>query len=231
VPKSIELEILNLWRKYGDPKYTNDLMPIFHPPLNEGNILFVGLNPSFNPEGIKRFLNENVDYATFDVRTFYKETQPSDFDISNSIKIEEIAKNKYPYFKKFKEISKDIEMDWGHIDLFFIRETSQKDMKTKVLNKNETPNEFGEAQLKISKKIIEKSKPKVIVVANALASRIFEKYYNTKFNEETGHHTVELENNKNVPVFLASMLTGQRAMDNFSFKRLKWHIKTVIKSV
>ena len=85
-------------------------------------------------------------------------------------------------------------------------------------------NTFGQKQLELSTELIAYADPKMIVVANALASRLFKDTYSAEFDNVHGYYAIEL-NGRSVPVFLASMLTGQRAMDNFSYERLKWHIK------
>jgi len=46
--------------------------------------------------------------------------------------------------------------------------------------------------------------------------------YDFIWDEELGTYTY-----KNNPFFFTSMLTGQRALDNGSFKRLIWHINFV----
>ena len=56
------------------------------------------------------------------------------------------------------------------------------------------------------------------------------KYWKNKiiFDDKIGTYKITL-NEKSVPVFFSSMLTGQRALDKGSFERLKWHVKNVIK--
>ena len=125
----------------------------------------------------------------------------------------------------FRDTSK-----WEHIDLFFNRETSQKDFEKKVL-KIRGLESFVSAQLNLSKKLIDYVCPRAIIVSNALAAQVFEEKLKDEFpltwNEEYGYHTTVLKD-KSIPVFLASMLTGQRAMDKGSYKRLKWHIKKAL---
>jgi hypothetical protein len=87
--------------------------------------------------------------------------------------------------------------------------------------------EFGRSQLELSKNLICEINPITIVVANATASKIFKKEFNATFNYNVGHHEIEL-NNQQIPVFLCSMLTGQRAMDNYSVIYLQWQIKQAI---
>ncbi len=164
------------------------------------------------------------------------------------IDFEKVAKSRYnKYFKKLKEISKYVfgdENKWEHIDLFFYRTTSQDDLK-KCINYKEkmskskiqsvSLNEFGKDQLEISLGLIDMIEPKVIVVANALSSKII-MYYdaaNKKIKiddsnfEKEGFHRVELSNGK-IPILFTSMLSGQRALDLESLRRLKWQIKKAV---
>lgn len=167
------------------------------------SILFIGINPSFN-----------------EIKTIEKES----FFYNNEGK-ELIHK----YFKRFREISEKIKINWSHLDLLYIRETDQK--KVKSIFKNEIGRLFLLEQLMISKKIIENSKPKIIVVSNTLARDLFlqECKFEIFFDDTIGTHRIinntQLEG---IPVFFTSMLTGQRALDNGSYVRLVWHIKFVL---
>jgi hypothetical protein len=55
----------------------------------------------------------------------------------------------HKYFKKFIDISINVEIDWTHLDLLFLRETSQNVVK--ALSKNTIGHNFIDEQLKISK--------------------------------------------------------------------------------
>ncbi len=78
--------------------------------------------------------------------------------------------------------------------------------------------------------------PKIIVVDNTLARTFLGKDkvgevdiwldYEFKFDEEIGTYLWN-----NIPVFFTSMLTGQRALDNGSFERLKWQVKRALKII
>ena len=46
-------------------------------------------------------------------------------------------------------------------------------------------------------------------------------------HDENGHYFTNIGREK-IPTFLSGMLTGQRALDNYSLERLGWHIKQVI---
>ena len=223
--KSINKEILKLWENKKTSQ-TNGLMPLLYTEIKRNAILFVGLNPSFSERGFNSLL-KGTSYENLDIKTFYAYPKSKYFDETTLFELNQKAKDEYSYFKKFKAISESININWEYVDLFFIRDTSQKNVKNKIFLKDEILNDFGSEQLKLSKRIIKESKPKLIVVANALAGRIFKNEFLPEFNEEKGCHYIILNNSK-IPVFLCSMLTGQRAIDNFSYERLKWHIKKVL---
>jgi hypothetical protein len=136
----------------------------------------------------------------------------------------------HPYFKKFIDISNKVKLNWSHIDLLFIRETSQnvvKDMGSEHLG-----HRFFEEQLKISIAIIEKTQPKIIVVNNTYARDLLKRKFDFEFDEEIGTHRIKSQNSlNNCPVFFTGMLTGQRALDLGSYERLIWQIKYVLKKM
>jgi len=131
----------------------------------------------------------------------------------------EAFKNEYPYYQHFDDLVCDIE--WSHLDIYFSCETSQKNLP----DIEHSP--FLVEQLSISKKIIQKLEPKIIVVCNAHARDIIKSYYDWKydFDEEIGTYRIKEINN--VPIFFSGMLTGGRALDVGSRERLKWHIRFV----
>jgi hypothetical protein len=224
----VNREILKVWEECPNEQ-TPKLIPLLYPTepkLKTNAILFVGLNPSFSESGFKNLL-EGKPYRDLDPNKFYAYPMSGEFDQKISDEMVNEAKEKHRYFGKFRKIDDYIGIGWEHVDLFFIRETSQDNMKKRIFEKGENLNEFGLKQLGLSKRLIAMCKPRIIVVANALASDIFKKYFSPDFCEETGCHFLDI-NGKSTPVFLSSMLTGQRALDNHSFERLKWHIKKVL---
>ena len=104
---------------------------------------------------------------------------------------------------------------------------------------------FINAQLEISFEIIEKAKPKIIVVSNALASEFFGKMkpkhtkyfdriwrgfdldFEKDFDNELGCYWVHFGDLK-IPIVFSGMLSGQRALDIGSLERLKWQIKRIL---
>lgn len=220
--EKINQEVLKLWEQTFDEDAIA-LMPLIYPALKEGTLLFIGLNPSFG----ERFgFLEDVKFGMREPKKTFQWRNRAKFDFQNAQQIEFEAKKKYAYYAKFREIAEEAHIDWEHVDLFFYRETSQSDFQ-EIIFRNKELTEFGKAQLELSKKLIIGLNPIAVVVANALASRIFERQFNATFDENSGYHTIQISA-RTVPVFLGSMLTGQRAMDNYSYRRLKWHIKRTI---
>ena len=169
----------------------------------KNSILFIGINPSFSGKHLK---NESH---------FYNNDQEG---------------NIYSYFKKFQDISKKTESPWSHLDLLYLRETNQKNIER--INHDQNGKIFFKKQLELSKKIIEKTKPKIIVVSNSFARKLICLDFQIEFDENLG--TNKIINNcalENTPIFFTSMLTGQRALDLGSYERLIWHLKFILKKM
>jgi len=223
----INQKVWKLWEEeHNDKVY----VPLIYPNLEPKPLLFIGSNPSFSVKGFLSFI-KGTQFSNIDPNTFFHWSNRDEFRWKDAQNIEELARRKYSFFAPFRDIAKDISgdcHDWNHIDLFFCRETNQNSLKNKVYPKNKL-SEFGCRQLVLSKKLIIEAKPKVIVVANAFASdlfkeEVFKKEMSKEIDKERGCHLLRVDE-RIIPVFLASMLTGQRAMDRYSLQRLKWHIK------
>jgi hypothetical protein len=252
--KKVNESIENLWKEYKKDQQDKhiSLWPLIIPDLEENCILFIGLNPAF-PEDTKNgkgyWYNQGIDNP----KEYFKFS--NSIDKRKEIEREKNAKNpekkEYyaPFFGPIVNIMKDItkeeefkEEKWEHLDLFFIRETSQNEMKKNLKIKKEGSNnekktigfsDFAKKQLDVSLNLIKELKPKIIVVQNALASKIISqewKINESNFNEEQGFHTLPLNNGQDVPIFFSSILSGGR-LDNGSLKRLKWHIKRALEFV
>lgn len=117
----------------------------------------------------------------------------------------------------------------AHHDLLFLMETSQKN----VLKWKEQDKVFFDKQLKISKEIIEKAEPKMIVVINAGASKLFQDHFKdswSSFDDDLGVDMYKIDKNI-TPVLFSGMLSGQRALDIGSRDSLKWHIEYILKKL
>lgn len=181
--------------------------------IKKGSILFVGLNPSFT------LANEPNEPEEI----FYNLSQ----------------QDNYKYFKRFEEISESTGIAWEHIDMLTIRETNQNNVIS--LARKSEGLDFIWKHLLLTKDILEQTEPKVIVVANTVARTYLGKDvepngnnkwlgYLFEFDETIGTHRITNRDSSllEIPVFFTSMMTGQRAMDNGSYERLKWHINWVL---
>ena len=162
-------------------------------------VLFIGLNPSFREKQAKK-------------EEYYKS-----FDATN---------NNDRYFRRFPLLVEN-KNDWTFLDLLYIRETRQRNIE----NFYKREPDFIKQQLKISKEIIKEINPEIIVVCDTFARDLFKSdimNFELEFDDTIG--TYRIINNpdfKDTIVFFSGMLTGQRALDNGSFERLKWHLNKV----
>ncbi len=216
-----------LWTEHFS-EITDARSPLLFPALSKNCLLFVGCNPSFSPKGFRKMFRGTPE-ESLDVNDFYLWRNTHENFIENSIRFEIIAKSKHDYFRKFDQIAKETGLDWEHIDLFFVRETNQKVLEKQIMSGKKL-NAFGRQQLEIAKELLIITDPKVIIVANAFASGIFQRSIPCLFDDVLGCHRIPI-NTRSVPVFFSSMFTGQRALDNGSFRRLKWHIDKVVKEL
>lgn len=221
-------QILKIWDDFKDLKELNEKeceyrqFPISPKTVEKNSILFIGINPSFGKSKKVSDIPEKLE--------FYPKKNDKTKDI--------------PYFEKFKEVTRDSNMGWTHLDLLYIRETNQKVIADMM--KKEKGINFINRQLDISFDIIEKSNPKIIIVTNALAAEFFGKMkkvhknsftkiwkgfnldFKKDFDNEIGTYRIPL-NGKQVPIIFSGMLSGQRALDLGSLERLKWQINMILK--
>lgn len=175
---------------------------IYPRTIVKNSILFIGINPSSSAEQIAL----------------------DSYELQQN-------ENNHPYFKRFEDISKYCKTPWTHLDLLYFRETNQNTINTILRQKNGA--EYLWEQLQISDLLIRESEPKILIVSNALARTFlgFDKQgennlwlnYNFTFDYEIGTYRWN-----DIPVFFSSMLTGQRALDNGSYERLKWQIRRTL---
>lgn len=231
--KKINSEIVDVWNKHFKNN-KESLAPLFYNNFKKNSILFIGMNPSFSSSGFKTILKD-TKYEKITPEKFFKWSNVSkkSKSINDCIEIEELAKEKYnKYFGKIKEISKKLDKEWEHIDLFLYRETNQKDFLKKVIEKHNKEKkevkftDFGLDQIKIFKKVLNKIKPRCIVVINAKSSKIMQSEFKDQieWDKKRGFHWYNSKK-KRIPIFFSSMIGGTRALDVHSRKRLFWHIK------
>lgn len=216
VEKFVKKDIENVWKKYRE-YYFSKYPPVTVKRIPCNSIIFIGLNPSLskiNLENIKN--NSNLKLESYELSSNKEEN--------------------HRYFYKFADIAGKLHQKWGHIDLLYYRNTRQKNIEN-MLRKTEKPeSNFITCQFKVANKlintIIEKAKPKLFVVNNALVRRIL--FQDLKQKKKTNiwtktdfvwNENIGTYNFKKIPFYFTSMLTGQRALDNGSLERLIWQIE------
>lgn len=229
--EEINSKIVNIWNKY----FINNpdvYAPLFYDEFRKGGLLFVGFNPSFSVRGFKTIL-KNTEYANLDPSTFFKWSNVSSNLklIDDCIKMENYAYAKYPqYFGRPIEIAKKVGLDWQHIDIFLYKETEQNSFSARIKN-GALFNDFGMAQIILFEEILEKIKPLCIVVTNAYGSELLRNHIkdDLEWDAARGFHWFT-KSGKKIPMFFSSMLSGQRALDRWSYERLAWHIGQAVKN-
>ena len=177
----------------------------------ENSTLILGINPSYNEN---HFIENQLTH-------YYQN--------NHNIQVEKSI----PFFERMKTLMGE-NKNWQHLDLLFLRETSQNSINEIIQTKEGI--DFVYKQLMISKKIIETINPNCLIVANSMCRYFlgFEKTtknhiwmnFDFEFSKDFGTHYI-LNQNK-TPVFFTSMLSGKSALDKGSFRRLQWHIDFVL---
>lgn len=227
--------ILEVW-KNNLLQTENTYIPLFYREIHKHSLLFVGLNPSFNPLKWQNYLTSMPDSGIV-VEEFFKFDPNKRVEIEKVLDIEEAILDKHTYFKRIEEISEEIfekyakNKRWAHLDLFFFRLTKQELLKS-IIYTDKQLNKFANDQLEISLELIQESEPAIIIVINALACKIIRERWGSQiiYNDERGYDEITLRG-KVVPIFFSGMLSGQRALDNETFKRLKWHIGKAVQLI
>jgi hypothetical protein len=221
---TVNKEILALWKEWHKDQ-DDKLIPSLLPPLKKNCLLFVGYNPSFSEIGFKSFLKDTpFEGVGKDPKSYYSFKNWDPDKLHSILEIEKIAKSNWRFFRRFGQTAEKVIGDplaWEHVDLFFRRETKQK---------KDVDRKFEKAQLRISFGIIESVSPVAVIVANATASKKFQKEwpaYSGKAitcDEETGVHSLQL-NGTRIPVFFTGMLG---TLDNGTYDLLVRHVRKVL---
>ena len=213
--QAINQEILGLWEaRFGD-SYPKVPWPMICPEPIKAGLVVIGCNPAYpkaNYYPIPKFNANDITEQQID-------------DIS---KKEANARRDYPYYLPFHRIASELDLPLEHVDLFFYRETSQEKVKTLILKQDETLNDFGRSQFELAQRIVALAHPKIILVANAFAAKIYKHELGLKRHDEEGLYWITLGSQR-VPVFFSGMLSGQRPLDSHSRERLVWHMKTTLR--
>lgn len=207
--EEINKKTKEIWEKYSYLEYTKIPRLVFPDFKKNPDILFIGINPS---------LTDSLEG--------YSEEELKQHEIKNKATKKEEA---YSYFRPFYDFTNN----WEHIDLFFLRETNQNKVKEYLgYKKGISLNDFAKEQLNLFIPLLSLISPKIIVVNNAFASDIIKKEFdelidNSEF-EKNGFDKINVEKEK-IPLFFCGMLSGQRALDRESKRRLIWQINSYLK--
>lgn len=214
MPNQYNNIVINIWENLSEANKSlpgMHLFPMQRPDfIVNPDILFVGMNPSFS-----KTLQKN------DVAAQYLwQANPDRAQIDNLIALENEAHEDYLiYFGALRRFAQSANANsFEHLDLLPIRHTNQKEVFARHWDSNREPNEIVKQSIDLFKSTVIELSPKTIVVANAGAARIIIKALQLdSYDEKRKYRWNEL---KETPFFLSSMLSGQRALDEFSRDRL-----------
>jgi len=210
-------QILRIWREHF-PKGREGgvLAPLFYPDHGAPELLFIGLNPSFNERETRKRAPIGVDVSEF---YQWREFTADRMRIMQAVQLQFLQD--FAYFKPMREIARYVEMTWAHLDLYPLRETKQG-RTIAFLNDHEA---LRNGLDRLFQETIQRIRPKIIVVVNAYASQCFYRLFpNLLFDEMVGFDRLDVEGEE-AAVFFSGMLTGQRALDTGSLRRLRWHVR------
>lgn len=170
--------------------------------VSPGSLLFVGINPSYTEA------DEHIRYYN-------------------------AHDGQHPYFKAFKRMAAELQHPWSHFDMLFQRETEQKAIDR--LQKMPHGADFVWEQLQVARRVLDTARPAVIIVCSAKAREFLglDKHNNQKvwlgldfkWDEALGTYRYQ-----GVPTFFSGMLSGQRALDTGSHRRLTWHVQRALQT-
>jgi hypothetical protein len=214
----INHKVITLW----DEQFRSLPTPIHWPMISPLSIqtdglTVVGCNPALPKHG----------YYTDKIPLFQADSLDERGRIRDKLSaLEAEARKSYTYYQLFQNLAKDLQLSMEHVDLFFYRETNQSKVE-KLILKDGHLNDFGRRQVELSVNLIRLSRPKIVLVANAFASKIVKSRFSLTELDCDGLYWTILDERK-TPVFLSGMLGGQRALDLFSRERLVWHMKRAL---
>ncbi|MBG9943824.1 hypothetical protein ABE237_06550 [Brevibacillus formosus] len=250
-------QIYSFWNKdYIEAVHKEDYhnyLSCFLRKINKSILTIIGFNPSLNKDGYKSCF-EDTQYKDLEFLIRIHRDNNKNFgknfheNINELHDIEDHIGQKHPYTTKLKQVAENIGIkktnflkDVTVLDLFYFRDTNQKNLERRLIEKipKSCPTQyqltsFAREQLPITMKALMLSDPDIILVANAKASNVFIDYNKEYITEEQYGYIrcyVYSLNDKQVPIFFSSMLSGQRALDNFSLRRLQWDMKKIMERV
>lgn len=225
---------LAIWRTHAEEHRAASgmhLLPMVRGRFEIGtDLLFVGMNPSVSAdatmvagalkspdsEETRQLLwHPGQDDATLATR------------VRDLIALESKARTSYmPFYGPLQEFADNVGAEnWDHLDMFLMRHTSQRDVLSTHRHKTGFHEPAAE-MLELFKSTLKEIGPRLVVIANAGAANIAIDYLPLKPDEE--ERVYSWADLPGVPFYLSSMLSGQRALDNFSKRRLEAEVRTAL---
>ena len=174
----------HIWHKYQNSVDSEIISrrPIFAADGVQDSILFVGVNPSFDPEDDNRFL-ENDDQQSLLYGSFYG------------------RKDSPVYFKRLEMFAAELGKTYTHINLLYAREND----RNKLL---ETNPDFIREQLELTYETIVKINPKAVVFFTDFCKKLIfgpgRWTDQSSFNPRSGSFIL---NGTNIPIFFSEDVT------------------------
>lgn len=242
--KDINDEIIKVWKKYGKVE-RGPLVPMqFSEKEFKKNVdvLFIGMNPSYVEKDLKAAWEEKKSKKEFKTDFSYEFSTIDDEEHLKEIIALDADKPNNRFFDKIRSIFEESQFDslkdrsWEMIDLFFIRKTEATDVTTMIYKngkENKGLNYWAEEQIKIVKDLVKLANPKVIVVINAVSTKILKNEIlgedkdkgpkSDKFNYEIGTYETDYFGTEKgcIPIFFSGQLKYEARP---SFERFCWQL-------
>lgn len=213
----INRDIITLWKEQFGSAHPPPKWPMIAPEPVQNELTVVGCNPALPTS------------AYYNVPTF-NPALVTDQQVQELAALEFRARKTYrTFYGPSKRLADEIGLLMEHVDLFFYRETDQKNLLKLVINGDDSLNAFGQRQVDLAVRLITLSKPKIILVANAFAARLFKSHFDLTALDDEGVYWVNLAGQE-TPVFLSGMLSGGH-LDNHARERLVWHMKRTLQRI
>lgn len=193
--------------------------PMQYPTLHSDRLLFVGFNPSFSARALRTGDDPTlIDVGDLDNRELVQQRIAAEAHWRRPDSL-------YPYFVPFAEFG----LPWEHIDVFGIRERDQDKVRKALGLHGDQWSPFAEGQFEVFEDLLAALRPTGIVVVSALGSTLVSMRWSQSGRLGSAEHAgkgVLRDGAREIPVFFASMLSGQRAMDRFSRARLIHEVRS-----
>ena len=227
-------EALAIWREHDSDFKSSPgraLMPLLAEKfVPNADLLFVGMNPSFSRESLKKLVREFFGDLPVDDAFAWDSTKSAEH-VEALIRLDTKSLSVYKtFYGPLQEFSVEVgATSHAHVDMFLVRLTSQKEFGQTHGKRFEALGAFALSQFELFQLTMRHLDPKVIVIANAGASQLALKGLKLEsFDNGLSYRWATLPA---VPIFLSGMLSGQRALDVFSKARLARDVKAALRAL